>query len=137
MAGEPATVCELRAQWRATTGGCDGRDFARFVIRRAVLAIERVEYRLLGPEYKSPRLVKPELLASSRFRAGLERIPGATVEEAGKILDEMATGWSRVSVDFVPALGRFIFSRGFDPAIDYDPEQVESMRTRLERVIPR
>ena len=133
VAGEPATVSELGEQWRATSGGGDRRDFARFVIRRAVLAIERVEYRLLGPEYKSPRLVKPEMLASSRFRAGLERIPGATVEEAGEILDEMATGWSRVSVDLVPAMGRLIFSRGFDPAIDYDPEQVESMRTRLER----
>ena len=103
------------------------------MIRRAALAIECVEYRLLGPEYKSPRLVKPELVASSRFRAGLERIPGATVEEAGKILDEMATGWSRVSVDLVPAMGRLIFSRGFDPAIDYDRQQVESMRARLER----
>ena len=133
MAGEPATVSELRRQWRDTTGGGDQRDFARFVIRRAVLAIERVEYRLLGPEYKSPRLVKPELLASSRFRDGLEQIPGATVQKAGKILDEMATGWSRVSVDLIPAMGRWIFSRGFDPAIDYDPKQVEAMRAQLER----
>jgi glycerol-3-phosphate O-acyltransferase len=61
------------------------------VIRRAVLALERVEYRLLGPEYKSPRLVKPEMLASRRFREGVARIPGATLAEAGKILDEMAT----------------------------------------------
>ena len=40
------------------------------------LAIERVELRLLGPEYKSPRLVKPEMLASARFREGLQQIPG-------------------------------------------------------------
>jgi len=131
VAGEPAKVSELRQQWRDTTVGEDPRDFAEFVIRRAILAIERVEYRILGPQYKSPRLLKPEILASARFRAGLQKIPGATVEEAGKMLDELATGWSRVSVDLVSVLGRAI-SRGFDPAIDYDEYQVAAMRSGLE-----
>jgi glycerol-3-phosphate O-acyltransferase len=132
VAGEPAKVSELRQRWHDTTV-VDGRDdFARFVIRRAILAIERVEYRLLGPEYKSPRLVKPEILASARFRTGMQSIPGATVEEAGRILDEMATGWSRVCVDLLPACYRRILSRGFDPAIDYDPAQIEQMRGALD-----
>jgi glycerol-3-phosphate O-acyltransferase len=132
VAGEPAKVSELRQQWQDTTVGESPREFARFVMRRAILAIERVEYRLLGPEYKSPRLVKPEMLESARFRAGLEQIPEASVEEAGKILDEMATGWSRFSVDLIPTLSRLLFSRGFDPNIDYDREQVESMRQALD-----
>ncbi|HZA09586.1 glycerol-3-phosphate 1-O-acyltransferase [Mycobacterium sp.] len=132
VAGEPAKVSELRQQWRDTTVAENPRDFARFVIRRAILAIERVEYRLLGPEYKSPRLVKPEMLASARFRAGLDKIAGATVEQAGKMLDEMATGWSRLSVDLIPALSRALFSRGFDPNIDYDRHEVERMRRALE-----
>ena len=131
VAGEPAKVSELRQQWRDTTVGEDERDFAQFVTRRAYLAMERAEYRILGPQYKSPRLVKPEILASSRFRAGLNKIPGATVEEAGKMLDELATGWSRVSVDLVAVLGRAL-SRGFDPEIDYDEYQVAAMRTGLE-----
>ncbi|HUO37729.1 MAG TPA: glycerol-3-phosphate acyltransferase, partial [Mycobacterium sp.] len=111
VAGEPAKVSELRKQWQDTTVADNPHDFARFVLRRAALAIERVELRLLGPEYKSPRLVKPEMLASARFRAGLDKIPGATVEAAGKMLDELATGWSRFSIDLIPALGRAIFSR--------------------------
>ena len=115
VAGEPAKVSELRQQWSDTTVAENPREFARFVIRRAILAIERVELRLLGPEYKSPRLIKPEMLASARFREGLERIPGATVEKAGEMLDELSTGWSRFSVDLIPSLGRAIFSRGFDP----------------------
>ncbi|MDF2826223.1 MAG: glycerol-3-phosphate O-acyltransferase, partial [Mycobacterium sp.] len=132
VAGEPATVSELRRQYQDTTVGESPRDFARFVLRRASLAIERIEYRLLGPEYKSPRLVKPEMLASARFRAGLDEIPGASVEEAGEILDELATGWSRFSVDLIPNFSRFLYSRGFDPHIDYDDTQVESMRHALE-----
>ncbi len=132
VAGGPAKVSELRQQYQDTTVGESPRDFARFVLRRASLAIERIEYRLLGPEYKSPRLVKPEMLASTRFRAGLDEIPGATVEEAGGILDELATGWSRFSVDLIPTLSKLIYSRGFDPNIDYDHEQVEAMRRALE-----
>ncbi|MCV7151908.1 glycerol-3-phosphate 1-O-acyltransferase [Mycolicibacterium pyrenivorans] len=132
VAGEPAKVSELRQQWSDTTVAENPREFARFVIRRAILAIERVELRLLGPEYKSPRLVKPEMLASARFREGLEKIPGATVEKAGEMLDELGTGWSRFSVDLIPSLGRAIFSRGFDPNIDYDRLEVESMRHALE-----
>ena len=132
VAGEPAKVSELRQQWSDTTVAENPREFARFVIRRAILAIERVELRLLGPEYKSPRLVKPEMLASARFREGLEKIPGATVEKAGEMLDELGTGWSRFSVDLIPSLGRAIFSRGFDPNVDYDRFEVESMRHALE-----
>ena len=132
VAGEPAKVAELRQQWSDTTVAENPREFARFVIRRAVLAIERVELRLLGPEYKSPRLVKPEMLASARFREGLEKIPGASVDKAGTMLDELSTGWSRFSVDLIPSLGRAIFSRGFDPNIDYDRAEVERMRHALE-----
>jgi glycerol-3-phosphate O-acyltransferase len=132
VAGEPAKVSELRQNWSDTTVAENPRDFARFVMRRAELAIERVELRLLGPEYKSPRLVKPEMLASARFREGLEQIPGATMEDAGTMLDELATGWSRFSVDLIPTLGRAIFSRGFDPKIDYDQAEVEAMRVALE-----
>ncbi|GJF08852.1 glycerol-3-phosphate acyltransferase [Mycolicibacterium cyprinidarum] len=132
VAGEPAKVSELREQWSDTTVAENPRQFARFVIRRATLAIERVELRLLGPEYKSPRLVKPEMLASARFREGLEKIPGATIDKAGDMLDELGTGWSRFSVDLIPSVGRAIFSRGFDPNIDYDRLEVESMRHALE-----
>ncbi|MDT4998719.1 MAG: glycerol-3-phosphate O-acyltransferase [Mycobacterium sp.] len=132
VAGEPAKVSELRQNWSDTTVAENPRDFARFVMRRAELAIERVELRLLGPEYKSPRLVKPEMLASARFREGLEQIPGATMEDAGAMLDELATGWSRFSVDLIPTLGRAIFSRGFDPNVDYDRAEVEAMRVALE-----
>jgi glycerol-3-phosphate O-acyltransferase len=131
VAGESANVSELRRQWRDTTVGENTQEFAQFVTRRALLALARAEYRILGPQYKSPRLVKPEMLASARFRAGLKAIPGATVEEAGAMLDELATGWSQASVDVISVLGRLL-SRGFDPEFDYDEYQVAAMRARLE-----
>ncbi len=48
------------------------------------------------------------------------------------MLDELGTGWSRFSVDLIPSLGRAIFSRGFDPNIDYDRSEIETMRHALE-----
>jgi glycerol-3-phosphate O-acyltransferase len=132
VAGEPAKVSELRQQWREITVGDSPQDFARFVLRRAALAVERIELRLLGPEYKSPRLLTDELLTSTRFVTGLEAIPGASVHKAEEMLDELATGWSRFSVDLIPNVGRAIFSRGFDPRIDYDAAQIESMRRALQ-----
>lgn len=131
VACEAAKASELRQQWRDTTVGGDEREFAQFVTCRALLALERAEYRILGPQYKSPRLLKPEILASTRFRAGLQKIPGASVEEAGKMLDELATGWSRVSVDLVSVLARAV-CRGFEPEIDYDAFEIAAMRTGLE-----
>ncbi len=132
VAGEPAKVSELRQQWQDNTVGDSPRDFARFVLRRAALAIERMELRLLGPEYKSPQLITDELMASSKFMEGLEKIPGASPVKAEEMLNELATGWSRFSVDLIPNLGRAIFSRGFDPRIDYDAVEIESMRRSLE-----
>jgi glycerol-3-phosphate O-acyltransferase len=132
VSGEPAKVAELRQQWRDTMVADGPADFARFVIRRAALAIERVEYHLLGPEYKSLRLVKPEMLASARFRDGLEKIPGATVEDAASILDEMAAGWSHLSSDLIPAVYRRVLGRGFEPQLDYEQGQVEAMRQALQ-----
>lgn len=135
VAGEPAKVSELRQQWNENTVGESPRDFARFVLRRARLAIERMELRLLGPEYKSPQLITDELMASTRFMEGLEKkIPDADPAKAEEMLNELATGWSRFSVDLIPPnLGRAIFfSRGFDPRIDYDSMEIESMRRGLE-----
>ena len=73
LVGEPATVGSLRQRWAETTGG---DDFPGYVARRATLALDRAEYRLRGPRYKTPSLVRDEILSSRRFRAGL-RADGA------------------------------------------------------------
>jgi glycerol-3-phosphate O-acyltransferase len=136
LVGEPATIGSLRQRWAEATGGDDPDDFGAYVARRATLALDRAEYQLRGPRYKTPSLVKEEILASRRFRAGLARVrPGdpASLEEAGKILDELAAGWSRRLIDVLPTVGRLIFQRGFDPQIDYDQTQVERLRAALAR----
>jgi glycerol-3-phosphate O-acyltransferase len=156
LVGEPATVGELRDRWVEATGGDGDAGFAAYVARRATLALDRAEYRLRGPRYKTPSLVKEEILGSRRFRAGLAELrrgegdaardsaaslaadsaaapASALVADAGKILDELVAGWSRRLIDIMPTAGRLIYSRGFDPQIDYDPAQVERLRTAMQR----
>jgi glycerol-3-phosphate O-acyltransferase len=136
LAGEPATLGSLRQHWAETT---DDDAFAAYVARRATLALDRAEYRLRGPRYKTPSLVKDEILSSRRFRKGLRAVrrgpdgSPASLEEAGEILDELAAGWSRRLIDVMPTVGRLIFQRGFDPQIDYDESQVERVRAAMER----
>ena len=142
LVGEPATIGSLRRHWAEATGEEDPDDFGAYVARRATLALDRAEYQLRGPRYKTPSLVKEEILASRRFREGLGRVrrgadkAGGTppsLEEAGEILDELAAGWSRRLIDVLPTVGRLIFQRGFDPQIDYDETQVERVRAALAR----
>ena len=133
LVGEPATVGALRQRWAETTSA---DDFPGYVARRATLALDQAEYRLRGPRYKTPSLVKDEILSSRRFRAGLRTVRhGAppSLEEAGEILEELAAGWSRRLIDIMPTVGRLIFQRGFDPQIDYDVSQVERLRAAMER----
>ena len=136
LAGEPATLGALRRRWAETT---DDDDFAAYVARRATLTLDQAEYRLRGPRYKTPSLVKDEILSSRRFRNGLRAVrrgpdgAPASLEEAGEILDELAAGWSRRLIDVMPTVGRLIFQRGFDPQIDYDESQVERVRAAMER----
>jgi glycerol-3-phosphate O-acyltransferase len=136
LAGEPATIGALRQRWAETT---DGDDFGSYVARRATLALDRAEYQLRGPRYKTPSLVKDEILSSRRFRSGLGSVrraagePAPSLAEAGQILDELAAGWSRRLIDVMPTVGRLIFQRGFDPQIDYDESQVERLRAAMEQ----
>ena len=138
LVGEPATIGSLRRRWAEATGGEDPDDFGGYVARRATLALDRAEYRLRGPRYKTPSLVKEEILASrpvpgracAECGTGRARTP-PSLEEAGEILDELAAGWSRRLIDVVPTVGRLIFQRGFDPQIDYDEAQVERLRAAL------
>jgi len=139
LAGEPATIGALRRRWAEATGGDDPDDFGGYVARRATLALDHAEYQLRGPRYKTPSLVKEEILSSRRFRAGLSGVrrgPGQdppSLEQAGEILDELVAGWNRRLIDVIPAIMRLIFQRGFDPQIDYDETQVERLRAALQR----
>jgi glycerol-3-phosphate O-acyltransferase len=139
VSAEGATLSELKERYSGS--GVDrSRAFSRFVARQAILALERAEYRILGAQYKVPRLVHEEIEASVRFEDGVAQLAeklGREVEDVRKeaVLDlhEMAAGYSRFFIDFMARLGRLFIRPGYGEDIDYVPEQVESVRSVFEK----
>ncbi len=136
VAGNPATVATLRERYAETHAGRSGSAdaFARFVARRGHLSLERAERRVLGPQFKAPRLLTEEILAQPKFHAGLAALAEdvgshrADLAEAEDMLDELATGWGRTSVELLPRIWRLILERGFDPVIDVVPDEIARLR---------
>ncbi len=142
VTGGPALLSDLREAWEQTDPDdlADRLSFARFVGRRATLALEREESHRLGPHYKVPRLVREEVAASARFRSGIRRMAGevgedeaAVAERAGKYLDEMVTGFGSTQIDITMQMGKMMYKRGYDPQLDIDEAQVAKVRLALDR----
>ena len=141
VVAEPARLSDLRTRWATVGRGDDSpAAFAQFVARQATLALERAESKVVGARYKVPRLVREEILASVRFRAGLERLAAElgrdgdeVTLEASRYLEEMVTGWTRLLIDLGVRLGKYNFRRGYDPDLDFDPAQVMRLREVAER----
>jgi glycerol-3-phosphate O-acyltransferase len=140
LVGEPATSAVLRAIWSETNSEEHRRDsdFARFVVRRATLALERAASQLLGPQYKMPRLVREEIRTSSRFRQGLARLAeaeGIPMAKANTLaetaLKELASGFTPLGIDLNLIMGRFLYKQGYEEQLDYDMAQVEKVRAAL------
>ncbi|MCJ7815364.1 MAG: 1-acyl-sn-glycerol-3-phosphate acyltransferase, partial [Xanthomonadales bacterium] len=87
IAGEPATIADLKTRFAAQQGSRAREsmgEFAAFVARQAGLALEIAEWGLIGRRYKAPRFVAESLASSPRFKAalaGLSRETGRPVEE--------------------------------------------------------
>ncbi|MET0144908.1 MAG: glycerol-3-phosphate 1-O-acyltransferase [Ilumatobacteraceae bacterium] len=135
---EPARLSVLRDAWLEHDADHTPGGFARFVGRRAALALERAESHLLGPHYKVPRLVREDIVASSRFSAGVERLATdldrsrADVDaHARACLDEMATGYGTLQIDVNAQLGRFMYRRAYERELDVDHSQVARVRVAL------
>lgn len=119
-------------------GGDDPTGQASFVVRQALLALERAEYRVRGARYKVPRLVREELMGSPAFRRDatqlardLGRQPDDVWHEVGECLDEMVTGYSRFFLDLMARIGKRLTRPGYGDVIDYDPVQLEQVRKVL------
>ncbi|MET0728225.1 MAG: glycerol-3-phosphate 1-O-acyltransferase [Acidimicrobiales bacterium] len=134
--GEPARVSDLRKRWAAASGGDEGPGaFTRFVARQAMVTLERAESRLVGAQYKVPRLVREDLESTAHFRSGvshlareLGRDEAEVMAEAVSYLEEMVTGWTRLLIDLSVRFGRYSFRRAYDPELDFDPGQVARLR---------
>jgi glycerol-3-phosphate O-acyltransferase len=141
IVAEPARLSELHDRLRSSGEDPDDTTaFAAFVGRRAVLALERAQYRLLGAQYKVPRLVREEIEASPEFRTAARHLAEELGRDAAEVwaeaqacLDEMVTGYSRFLLDIMARAGQVMKRPAYGDEIDYDHAQVERVRDELCR----
>jgi len=129
------SLLETRSGTRSTA-----TELSRFIRRQAVLALERAERNLRGSRYKIPRLLEEEVLSRPRlvtFLAEQAEASGRPLaklqEEARGCLREMAPRPSPRGLDMMAALGRYLYTRGFDPQIDCPEADIERVRALSRR----
>ncbi len=106
LTGEPALLSELRDRHVASTGDMAPRSLARYIVRSAIVTLERAERQVIGDRYKVPRLVVEEIMDSTAFRrelADLGRQNGIPAniayERAESCLRELVAVQSRLVTD--------------------------------------
>lgn len=115
----------------------DEQELAAFVARQAVLALERAECAVNGVRYKVPRLVAEEVLAKPRLQAAIAEHAASSgrshdnvMQEAKACLKEMAANHSTFALDIMASFGRYLYTRGFDPKIEYLADDLQ----RIDRL---
>ena len=123
--GTPATLSELRADYIARGGPDDDRHFARFILGRAMLALERAERTLTGDRYKVPRQVVEQITTSAAFRAQLTELADEldlpedeVLERAMSALHELVAVQSRLAIDVWSAAMRPLHARAWKVEVD-------------------
>jgi glycerol-3-phosphate O-acyltransferase len=142
VAGEPATVSDLRGRWQQAGGADVGQTvgLAQYVARQAELALERGERRLRGARYKVARFVDEDITRQASFRGGIARLardlgrrPTAVAREAAGYLREIAATHSPFVIDLVANLIHLLYTRGYGEVLHYDREQLERVKALSQR----
>lgn len=113
---------------------------ADFIVRQAVVALERAERLARGARYKIARLLAGDILGQSAFQRQLADIAQqrdtslANVQgESQRYLDEMGALQSPITLDFVTALYRQVTAANHDPNIDVRADQLERVAAHMRK----
>ncbi|MFD6897470.1 glycerol-3-phosphate 1-O-acyltransferase [Rhodococcus sp. NPDC060086] len=138
----PAHLDDLREQFAESEPGRvpEAASFARYVTRRAVVALERAERAVIGDRYKVPRLVAEQIMDSSSFRQRLdtiateEHLPRDEVDaRARSALGELVAVQSRLVTDLFTQAMRPLHTSAW--TVHADDSGLESLR-ELNRTHP-
>lgn len=139
--GQGAFLSSVRERFDETWGaeGVRTTRLPEFVIRQAVIALDRAERSIRGARYKVARLLMGDVVASPSFQRDLGALAGrlgrslSEVEaETKTYLDEMSARQTPVSLDIAMGLYRRACRSHHDPNIDYVPEELEQLREWME-----
>ncbi|WP_286696044.1 1-acyl-sn-glycerol-3-phosphate acyltransferase [Spongiibacter sp. UBA1325] len=138
--GPGATLAELKGNFEKYVSlNQENLDFEEFILRSALLALEKTERDIRGARYRIPRLIEREVLNRPAMTSALQKVSessGKSIERLNRYakacLKEMAATPSPLGNDLAAALGHFMYTRGFDPHIDIDEGDIERIRQLLK-----
>ncbi|GAA4796240.1 hypothetical protein GCM10023200_35410 [Actinomycetospora chlora] len=133
VAGEAATLDELRREGDRELGDPRGDGFVAFVRRRAALACDRAERRLTGDRYKVPRLMAEQIVASAAVRRRAAALAGELGLDTDEVLARTADCLAEMAaVQSPPAIEAFrsvmspLHRKAWD--VDVDTTSLENLR---------
>jgi len=140
VVGVGATLSSLQAEFaKKQEQGFQYTNLSAFIERSALLSLEKAQRNVSGARYRIPHLINDEVLTRPAMRAALATIqkqsgkPLANLEKyARQCLTEMAATPTPMGNDLAAALGKFMSTRGFDPDIDIDEQEIERIRKLLK-----
>ncbi|MEO1035633.1 MAG: 1-acyl-sn-glycerol-3-phosphate acyltransferase [Pseudomonadota bacterium] len=140
LLGDGALLGDLKREHAERHAETSLVPLADFIVRQAVVALERSERLARGARYKIAKLLTGDILGNTSFQRQLADIAqqrDADVAElrrnATGYLHEMGALQSPITVDFVTALYRQIAAANHDPDIDVVAEEVAGVADRLAR----
>lgn len=139
--GEGATLDDLEVAFeQAATIEGSQITISQFIVRRAIITLERAERLARGARYKIAKLLTDDIFASPQFEKQLNDIAKdsnkeiQTVrDEAKRYLHEMGALQTPFTLDLLAALERKALSVNHDPVIDLLPGAMDSLGERLGR----
>lgn len=138
--GKGATLAQLSIGYeRYRQQGYEYKHLESFIERSALLALEKAERDISGARYRIPRMLNREVLNRPAMQEALRSISaksGRSVDRLSRYaktcLKEMAATPTPVGNDMAAALGRFMYTRGFDPDIDFAEGDIERIQQLLK-----
>ena len=125
VVAEPARLSDLRSALHADDGDPAPDSLARYITRRAVVALERAERAVIGDRYKVPRLVAEQIMDTGSFRRKLAEIadehnlPREEVDaRARAVLGELVAVQSRLVTDLFTQAMRPLHSSAWSVRAD-------------------
>lgn len=139
IAGEPATLSDLRKRYETETQGpSDPVAFARYVRRAAVVTLARSERQIIGERYKAPRLVAEQILDRAAYceelaelAMELELTEDEIRQRAADCLDELVAVQSRIATDLWSGIMSPLHSKTW--RVDVDGTGLDQLRELNKR----
>ncbi len=140
LIGDGALLADLLRDYADRHADSGALTLADFVVRQAIVALERAERLARGARYKIARLLTDDILGNTEYQRELADVAAARSEtlarvrrDANNYLSEMGALQSPLTLDFMTALYRQVTAANHDPNIDVPPSQLEAISEKLTR----